>query len=330
MVRQTAVFEATAAVLLLAVYGVPGARLKMLALFVVGAALPALAFSAYFLALGHFHELVDSVVFLAMHRLDPAILAAYGPEAAPLLTLPGAFANAVGQSREVFLLWAGAFLILWRIGQIRPSVPARLMVTAATWLAFALASAAFGRLISTYYLLAIVPPLLILSGAFFCYGLTAIGVERTAVFALLIVLAGAALIGGESRKLFATHPWIHDGALIARTTEAIGRLGPKHDDRLLVLTRGLPLYVTTGLRPPTPYFHGTHLMTAFHTPVADPLMVSLAAHPRFIVYADPERPLIATLPQRYREARDYLAAHYRAAAVETGIKDRFTVYEFVR
>ena len=330
MIKQTAVFEATAAFIMLGVYGPAGTRFRMLALFVCGAVLPALGFSAYFLAVGHFREMFDAVIVLAAHRLDPAVLAGYGPAAAHYLTLPGAMENTIGQSVEVFFLWGGAFLTLLRIGLIRWSVPPRLLVTAATWLAFSLASAVSGRLLATYYLLATVPPLLILSGAFFCYGLRTIRAERGVTLAVLILLAGATLIAGEYRKLSDVDPWVHDGELVARTTDTIRGLGFTADDRLLVLTRGLPLYVTTGLRPPTAYFHGTHLMTAFPTPVENPLTVSLAANPRFIVLADPARPLLAGLPERQRQALDYLAAHYRVAAVEKGRKDSFTVYEFVR
>ena len=330
MIKQTAVFEATAAFIMLGIYGARDLRLKLLALFVVGAALPALAFSAYFLAVGHFGELYNAVIVLAMRRLDPEVIAGYGPKLSWYLTLPGALENSILRSAVVIFLWGGAIFTLLRLELVKAAVPARLLVIAATWLAFSLASAVYGRLLSDYYLLGIVPPLLILAGAFFCFGLRVAAARRNVAFCASIIVAGATLMGVEHRKLFHVDPWIYDGELVRRTTDAMRKLGFKADDHLLVLSRGLPLYVTTRLLPATAYFHGTHLMTTFHAPVDNPLAVALAANPRFIVFADPARPLICTLPQRQRQALDYLAAHYRIAAVEKGRKDTYRVYEFVR
>ncbi|HVY20374.1 MAG TPA: glycosyltransferase family 39 protein [Bauldia sp.] len=329
MIKQTAVFEATAALLVLAFCAPQVTRLRVVALYVIGAALPALAFSAYFLAVGHFREMFDATVVLALHRVDPGVLAAYGPLAGQL-TVPGAIFSTIRQSTEVVFLWGTAIFALVRVAEIGRIVPVRLLVLAVTWLAFALASVVFSRALASYYLLATIPPLLILSGAFFCYGFSAVRIDRPATLIAPMLLAIATLLGVERGKLFHVDPWIYDGQLVARTTEAIRTLGPAPDDRLLVLTRGLPLYVTTGLRPPTPYFHGTHLMTVFPTPVDNPLAVSLAANPRFIVLANPERLLNAGSPQRQRQALDYLAAHYRVAAVENGQVDTYSVYEFVR
>ena len=329
MIKQTAVFEATAAFVMLGVYGAPGARLRMLALFVVGAALPALAFSAYFLAVGHFREMVDAVVVLALQRLDPQVVASYGPKLGFYLTLPGALVNSILRSSVVIFLWGGAIFTLLRLELVRSSVPARLLVIAATWLAFSLAAAVFGRLLCDYYLLGIVPPLLILAGAFFSYGLRVAPTRRTLAFFLSIVVASATLMGTQHRELFDRDPVAVDRLLTARTVAAFHGLGMKPDDRLLVLNRGLELFTATGMRPPSPYFHTTHLMSAFQTPSPDPLAQALDAHPRFIVLADPDVRHITELPSHMKRAQDYLAAHYRAAAVVHGAWDSFTIYEFI-
>ena len=124
MIKQTAVFEATAAFLLLAVYGTGGLRLKMLALFVAGAAVPALGFAAYFLAVGHFSEMVRDVVVLALQRTDADVVSAYGPKLGFYLTLPGALINCVLRSTPVIFLWGGALFAVLRHERIRAVVPA--------------------------------------------------------------------------------------------------------------------------------------------------------------------------------------------------------------
>ena len=329
MVKQTAVFEATAAFAMLAVYGPRAERLKMLALFVVGAALPALAFSAYFLAVGHFREMFDAVIVLALHRLDPAVVASYGPRLAFYLTLPGALINSILRGLMVVFLWGGAIFTLLRLDLVRASVPARLLVIAATWLVSAIASAAFGRLLCDYYLLGIVPPLLILAAAFFAHGLRIAPPRRALAFWVSIAVAIAALMVTQHRELFGRDPLLVDRALTAKAVTAFHDLGFKPGDTLMVLNRGLELFVALDARPASPYFHTTHLISAFQTPSPDPLGAALNAHPRFVALADPRIRHITELPDRMKRARAYLAAHYRAAAVVHGAWDSFTIYEFV-
>ena len=329
MIKQTAVFEATAAFLLLGVYGEQAARLRLLALFVVGAALPMLAFSAYFLAAGHFHDLFQAVIVLAMRRVDPSVIAGYGPRFSWYLTLPGGLVNSILRSSVVIFLWGGAILTLFRLQRVAAIVPLRLLVVAAAWLAFALASAAYGRLLCDYYLLGIVPPLLILAGAFFSYGMRTAPARRNVTIWALIVVAGAALLWAQHRELFGFDGWRVDRILTAKAVDAFHKLGLKADDRLLVLNRGLELFTATGARPASPYFHTTLLMSAFQTPSPDPLGDALGAHPRFIVLADPSVTHGFELPDRLKRAQDYLAAHYRPAGVVRGAWDSFAIYEFV-
>ncbi len=170
MIKQTAVFEAAAAFGLLWAYAPRGMRLKMLALFVAGAALPAAAFAAYFLAKGHFAEMYDAVIVMAMRRLSDDIVNGYGADLAYYLTPLGAAQNALLRSLPVIFLWGGAAFALLRLKLVRRFLPSRILVIAGVWLAVAFVDVVYGRLLSDYYLLAIVPPLLILAGAFVCYG----------------------------------------------------------------------------------------------------------------------------------------------------------------
>ena len=328
MIKQTAVFEAFAAFVPLAIFGARDVRVKMLALFVLGAALPALAFSAYFLAVGHFGDMFNAVIVLALQRLNADVIKGYGPQFADALTLQGAAVNSILRSLPLIFLWGGAIFTLLRLDSVRRFVPLRVLVIAGAWLALSFASAVFGRLLCDYYLLGIVPPLLILAGSFFCYGIRVARPRRQHVFWGSIGLAALVLMYTQHRELFGSDPLGVDRTLDTRAVTALHDLGLKTSDRLLVLNRGMELYTETGTRPPTPSFHTTHLMSAFETPSADPLGDALGAHPRFVVLADPSIRHVTELSARYKRAEDYLAAHYRRATEVNGEWDSFTIYEF--
>ena len=74
-IKQTAIFEAAAVFALLCIYGDRRRLLAMAGLFVLGAALPAAAFSLYFFAAGHFHEMFEAVVVSAAQRTNADVLA---------------------------------------------------------------------------------------------------------------------------------------------------------------------------------------------------------------------------------------------------------------
>ncbi|MEJ0012260.1 MAG: hypothetical protein WDM94_06425 [Bauldia sp.] len=328
MIKQTAVFEAAAVFLAICLFGERGMRIRMLALFVAGAAVPAAVFSTYFLAVGHFGEMFQAVVVLALQRIDDSVASAYGPDMARYLTFPGAMENALLRSATVIFLWGGALFAVLRLARIRRAVPARMLAISGLWLGAGFLSAAAGRLLCDYYLLTIVPPLLIVAGAFYCYGLD-VRPQRAGRAFLASVFAGIAMLGyAEHRTLFDFAKYQAEHDLVSRTADAIRDLGLAPADKLLVLNRGLALHVETGARPPSKYFHGTHLLSPFRTPSADPLAEALATNPRFIVLADPSLRLLAETPARYRQALDYLAQHYRAATVVKGTLDTYVVYEF--
>jgi len=329
MIKQTAIFEAFALGLALLVF-VPRRRPRLLAAFALGAALPGLAFAAWYAWQGHLWEMIDAVVFLAMRRVNEAVIASYGERFAALLTTPGAALNSALRSNVLMFLWGGAALCLLRWQRIRAAVSLRLLVIAALWLGFAFAEVVSGRLLVDYYLLAIVPPLIILAGAFYCHGLDLWPDHANAVLAGLIVVAIAIFAFAERRTLFNFTKHRDEWSLVARLANTIATRAPGPDDRLLVLNRGVPLYFATGLRPPVPIFHPTHLMAVFTTPDPDPLGTALASRPRFIVLADPERRLQAELPERYAVAEAWLDAHYRHLATVNGVQDSMTLYELAR
>ena len=330
MVKQTAIFEAVAVFAVLCLYGERGVRWRLAGLFVVGAAIPALAFALYFAAAGHFREMYEAVILLALARSDAEVAASYGPELARYFTLPGAIEYSLLATAVLVFLWGGAAFAILRRARIVQAFPARLLVVAGIWLVAAFAGVVAGRAICSYYVLTMVPPLLILAAAFFCHGLEVAPGQQTRAFVLSLVAAAVAIGFADRENLFTPNAFLAgDYDATREVSETIRGLGLGPEDRLLVLNRGFAVYAETGAMPPGPYFHATHLLAVFHTPSPDSLGETLAANPRFVVVANPAIRHGAELRARYRQALDYLARHYRVAGAVTGARDSFTIYEFV-
>jgi hypothetical protein len=326
MIKQTAIFEAVAVFAALWIYG--DRRLFLSALFVAGAALPAAGFALYFLAAGHFHEMFQAVVVLALHRVNDDVAANYGSDLAYYLTFRGAAENALLRSSPVIFLWGGAVFVLLRFDRIRKAFPTRVLAVAALWLASAFLGAAASRMLDDYYLLTIVPPLLVIAGALYCHGLDVAPRNRSFAFVLSLVAATAMLMYAGREAIFSPDPVLAgDSEAMREVSGKLLALGLAPEDRLLVLNRGLAIYTETGASPPQPYFHPTHLLASFPTPSADPLDEALNANPRFIVIANPDIRHITEIRSRIDRALAYVGQHYRVAAVVNGTADSFTLYE---
>lgn len=329
MVKQTAIFEAAAIFVALAVWTDRRLLWRMIVLYAAGAALPALGFALYFLAAGHFGEMFNAVVVLAQGRTGRDVLALYGPKLAYYFTPGGVLLNTMLSCAPVIFLWGAVLFLVLRLAEVRRSFPGRTLAIAALWVAAALAGVIVGLDLNDYYMMATVPPLLILASALFAHGLRVAASRQihAAVAAALVAVVSVAYV--DHRNLFTPNRFLAGDYDATREVGAkIRALHPGENDRLLVLNRGLAVFDETGLLPPAPYFHPTQLLGLIHTPVADPLAVALNANPRFIVIADPGVWHITEQPSRIQEALAYVGAHYRVAAQVDGAKDSFTLYEY--
>jgi hypothetical protein len=327
MMRQPAIFEAAAVFGVLCVYGTE--RLRLVALYVGGAAIPGAVFAVYFLATGHFHEMFQAVILLALNRSSDDVIAGYGPLVAYLFTPLGMAENTLLRSAPLIVLWVGAWLAVRHVSRLKAVIPPRLFVVAGLWLIASLAGVFASSAFCDYYLLSVVPPLLILAGTFFAHGLELAPPLRTPAFVLSLVVAAATVVIVDRGDLFQPNALVTED--FEGTRELANRLtalGLAPEDRVFVLDRGFGVYARTGAMPPMPYFHPVHLLTVFHTPSPDPLGQALASHPRFIIVSDLSLRRLNELPSRYEEALAYVAAHYRQAGLVTGPKDSFTIYEF--
>jgi hypothetical protein len=330
MMRQTAIFEATAIFVCFAIFAERRLLVRATLAYAVGAATPALAFAAYFLAVGHFRDLFQAVIVLAHQRTSDDVTQLYGQSLAFWLTPWGVVLNTILTSAPFIFLWGGVIFLVLRLADIRKVFPARTLAVAVIWVAAAFIEVMASLDLNTYYLMTAVPPLLILAAAFFAHGIRVQEgrpAGRAAIVSAIVAMLVLAYV--DRTSLFTPNRFLAGDYVATREVGArIRALSTSPNDRLLVLNRGLAVFAETGLLPPAPYFHPTQLLGAMHMPVADPLAVALGANPRFVVLADPHIWHITEKRARLDEALAYLHAHYRVAAEVDGAKDSFTLYEY--
>jgi len=326
MLRQAVIFESLA-VLGLLLWQSPGGRLRVTLLFLAGALLPLAAFALYFTLEGQLRAAFDAVVLAALVRSGGQMVAVDGPGAA---LQPGAWdvvAGIFAMAPPVLVLWGCSLLALARWRRLKNSVPHALLVTAVVWLAAACADVMTARTMFAYYLLATMPPLLLLSGAFAAHALD-VPVRRSRVWqAALLLLVIAWPLAADRVALFSTGMAGPDDRMAAeRAADSLKQLGLTPGDRVLVVNRGLLTYVAAKTAPPTAYFHPTHLLCVFPTPEADPLGQALAARPRFVVLADPGILRPCELPTRLRRVEAVLKAQYNLVGKVSGSWDHLIIY----
>ena len=327
MIKQTALFEAIAIFALLCLYTPPRHWLAQTLVFGLGAALPAIGFSLYFLATGHFHDMFEAVIVSAMARTDAHVMAGYGEKYRFYVTPLGATINALALSMPLIVLWCGALFAALRRQRLKTMVPNALMSAAGLWLIAGMVEVVVGRALCTYYLLSLVPPLLILTAVVLSHGLDIPESRKTLAWLGIAVIAMAAPLVIEREALFSMEGTLTDYAGTQAVAQKLRDLGLRPEDRILVLNRGYDIYLETGAEPPTRYIHSTHTMTVFHTPSKDALGENLAAKPRYIIVANPSLRALDESEALYERAFADIHRAYRPAGEIRGKLDSFTIYQ---
>src|SRR5262249_44667468 len=149
-----------------------------------------------------------------------------------------------------------------------------------------------------------IPPLLLLSGLFVTRALEAKQPLRWQLAFTLLAMCWP--VAADRANLFSIGPNGSEDRLAARrVAEKIEALNLP-SDRLLVINRGLLVYVAARALPPTAYFHPKHLLCEFPVGSTDPMRAALVARPRFVVLADPSMVRPCEKPERLAEARTIL------------------------
>jgi hypothetical protein len=293
-----------------------------------GALLPALCFAAYFALQGHLHDAFQAVVVAAVARSQGEVIATHGQIGPLHLTAWDVVGGLFAMAPPVLVLCGSSLLVWARRAALKEKIPGPLLVTASVWLAAAAADVLAARTMFPYYLLAAVPPLLLLSSAFAAHGFSGTPSQTRRAKIILAALMVTCPLVMDRVDLFSSGPNGSEDRLGAEQTAAkLKALHLKPDDHVLVLNRGLLIYVAAHASPPTPYFHPKHLLCAFSTPSADPLGEALAARPRFVIVANTRIYRLCEQPARFRMTEDVLKSHYRLAAKARGTWDEFSIYQ---
>ena len=318
MVKQTAVFEA------LGLAGFALWRLRarnpaaVLLVFAAGAALPALGFALCFAAIGQFGSLWQAAVASAMGRAGMRISG--GPPVFWLLKftvmtspLVGLIGTTIGAGLRRHLIWR--------------TFPAPLFGLAVIWALCASAGCIAGQSDLSYYGIALIAPLLILSGTFVISVAPPAGARRylTILGFAVMVLGGAAWI---ERDTFGGGLAAGDDYAAAHATAIeMKRLGWQPSDDLATPQRGLFTFVELGTTPRSRYFHAMQLMCHFPTPDPHPLFGVLAARPKFILMPDPGIWGACEDIGYYKRLDATLKTDYVLAGSGTGRWSRYLIYE---
>ena len=316
-IKQTVIFEALPLAAFLVFRRPPSDGLKALASLAAGCLVVPAGFALLFFAEGHFGALFKDVVLSAAGRMG----ASYVPcsEAVMrfaielMLVLPLVI---LGVSAWVF---HGAF----RGQRFRPAVG-----FLAAWTAGALAGVLLGRAMCDFYMLAVLPPLCLLSGVFLEHGIAcsrakkALALARTAAFASVTIFF-ATVVWGSSYN-------IADGRAADLAATAMRNAGLREGDRIFVADRDLSVYLASGANPPAPVFHPLQLLCDFaFEGAATAFEDSLKSRPAFIVVADPPYALGCEKPGRRALLDSTLAKDYRAVGhfgSLRGAKGGMTIY----
>ena len=305
-VKQPAVFEAAA--FCLAVLATPSVgRSRAVVAFALGCAAVPAAFAAFYIAGGHFTDL-----------LNDAVLAALGRTKGDGLTWMEAVRRTPAMLKPVVLLVGAAALVWAERRRLRGSPLWPTIRLLAIWLAGALAGILAVKSMYDHYFLTLLPPLSLLAGV----GLDALPIRaprwRWAAKAALI---GATLALLVSRALPLIGPAASRLAAERQTAASLRAFGLKAEDRILVVG-DLGVYLLAHAEPAASVFHPLQMLCAFpQLGGVDPLAAALASRAAFVVLPAPNIHMVCEIEARQQEVAAVLASDYCPLARS----DRFTV-----
>ncbi len=318
-VKHTAVFQAAPFALVLLINRQGVERLRALGLFAAGACIVPAGFAAYFLAIGHFGDLVNDAALSAIRRAGVG----YMPWSKAIRLLTAGMLTVLP-----VIAMAGIFWVERRALRNHPAYPSIRFL--GTWTAGILLGIFVTKGMFFIYTLPLLQPLSLAAGGFVQHVLGRIQSRERRWFVRTGVLAAAAAYA----YLVVAHLFLAgDGSV--KSAEAAAALmlreGKRSGDRILVVDRDLPVYVAAGAEPPLSIFHPLHLLCDFPLKGAETALAdSMERKPAFVVLADAPVTLPCENPGRRASIEARLAQDYCALGnFESSITDwpgSFTVY----
>lgn len=335
MIKQTAIFEATALVGLAEfmrperTHGL-GSRLwscltSGVAICAGAMVIPAI-FGLYFALHGLFDMAFSGVVLGAAERMRGDMMPADGASAARPLTLFDAVTRLPALLKPFIGLTSLALLAWMRHRRIAERLSDRWFVATIVWFVAALVGVLAVKAMYDHYMHAAIPPLVLAAGVFVCHGVEGATLSRRRLggFVATVLAFGPALL---LPRPLASEPV--DMVAVRAAAARLRAAGSRPGDGLLVPLRGLPIHVEAQLFPTWRYIHHMHLICDFPAPDLNPLALALAEAPRFIVVADSTRSMACERADRHGELETALSSDYRSIGVGHGAWDFYEVYERV-
>jgi hypothetical protein len=315
-IKQTAALEGFAVLaVLIAGAGRTGNRWKAAVAFVVCAAVAPTAFALYFATVGGFYVFWQDVAWTALSRPSaPADSISFGQ---------GFKYLALHQLLLTPVTVAALFVILnsKTLAGRFPLWPLTL------WFGAVVLSILIQHAVSRYYIAPAVAPLLLIATLGLAFSGPSFAPSRGSLVLPLfaaVSLGFATLVRGAPLLKVLT-PVDHEA--LAGVTSAILATHPNPNDRLYVVNSGPWVNLTTGLAPPSAYFHRFHLLCDFPGAGLPKLKADMDALPRYVVINAGATSARCELPSHWAVVNAALDASYRLAATATGAADAYKVYE---
>ncbi|WP_155847608.1 ArnT family glycosyltransferase [Asticcacaulis benevestitus] len=323
LVKQTAVFEALGLLGWLVWQAWLKKDVRPSLIFCAAAALPVMAFGLYFAVAGHLGDAIEAITMTAVQRSQLNMSADAG--ACPELILR--FWHVMAIIKPVIVLIAGSVLALLRLRRLQLVFTGPLITLTLIWYAAVVVGLLVLRSPEIWYGYDLIPPALILFCGILCHGMAFSPHQRRPWIVAYSVIACLQPLLMDHKILFSDGP---DGRPDyignVRAAQSLKAAGLRHNDSLLVLSRGHYVHVFTHAMPNARYFNAMHLWCVFPTPDKDPLAEALSVRPRFIVFSGTDYMIGCAQLDRLKIVEPVLAADYDRVAEVSGRWDHFSIY----
>jgi Dolichyl-phosphate-mannose-protein mannosyltransferase len=328
-IKQTAALDGLAVLAILLARAAPTEnRWKGAGAFVVCAAVAPMAFALYFATIGDFDVFWQDVAWIALSRPSaPADSISFG-QGFKYLAL------------HQLLLTPVTIAVLFAIFKARTLAGRFPLWPLTVWLGAVVLSILIQHAVSRYYIAPAVAPLLLIATLGLAFSQPDLALRTDAMRlakwptsmrgGLILTLFGGVTLGFATlvrgAPLLKVLTPVDHGAL-AGVTSAILATHPDPNDRLYVVNSGPWANLTTGLAPPSAYFHRFHLLCDFPGAGLPKLKADMDALPRYVVINARAISARCELPSHWAVVNGALDASYRLAATATGAADAYKIYE---
>jgi hypothetical protein len=254
--------------------------------------------------------------------LAGAVFGAAGRLRGDNISFPDGLLRFMPMTRPLIVLLPLLVLTLTRGWRLRGGPMVTGVVVTLAWLGGEAGGIIATRSMYDHYFLALVPPIALLAGTAICHLVGAQpGPQPMRILAALALAMLGPFAPGQT-GITASSDTV-GAAAAARQLTILGVAPAAH---ILVVNRGLLVYLDSDRQPSSRYFHPQHLLCDFPAPDPDPLAVALSAGPDALVVANYGRRMVCERTDRWAEVVKAIGAGYCLAAHVVGTWDSFDIF----